>query len=404
MATERLYYDDSYLTTFSAHVVNRRTESGHIMIALDRTAFYPEGGGQPADRGRLAGIAVLDVQVDAEGAIWHTLAEPVGSEEVTGEIDWPRRLDHMQQHHGQHILSAAFEDLFGLKTISFHLGAESSTIDLSGPLVGATQLDAAEGLANTLIWEDRPVFARFVDLTELATIRLRKPPTVTGPVRVVSVTEFDHSACGGTHPRATGMVGLLHIRRHEKRGTDTRVEFVCGARALRDLRNKHALLVRVAAQASVGLDELEEAVARLRSGEASLRKQLDQAVAELDQYEAVRLAAEAERVRDIPVVRLVLEGRTVAQVQSLARAIVGQEAIAILGLRGEKAHLLLARPPRVECDCGKLVSEVTKEFGGRGGGQPGMAQGGIPKPGDMEAAIERAAGRIRAHLESPGAP
>ena len=124
MATERLYYNDSYLTTFSAHVVDRRTESGHIMIALDRSVFYPEGGGQPADRGRLAGIAVLDVQVDDEGTIWHTLAEPVGSEEVTGEIDWPRRLDHMQQHHGQHILSAAFEDLFGLKTTSFHLGAE----------------------------------------------------------------------------------------------------------------------------------------------------------------------------------------------------------------------------------------------------------------------------------------
>ena len=217
MDTERLYFSDAYLTRFSARVIARAERGGRPAVALDQSAFYPEGGGQPADAGTLGGVAVLDVQAD-DGLVWHTLAAPLDADVVQGQVDWARRFDHMQQHHGQHLLSAAFEQLFGLKTVSFHLGAAAATIDLAATALAAEQAAAAEDLTNQVIWEDRPVLARFVTPEELARLPLRKPPQVRGAVRVVSVPDFDHSACGGTHPRATGGVGLAHLRRWERRG------------------------------------------------------------------------------------------------------------------------------------------------------------------------------------------
>ncbi|HKP28380.1 MAG TPA: alanyl-tRNA editing protein, partial [Gemmatimonadales bacterium] len=215
--TERLYFLDPYLRGFSAHVIARKDVSAdppirRSAVALDRSAFYPEGGGQPADRGLLNEVRVVDVQADDEGTVWHTLDGILDDDMVHGQVDWPRRFDHIQQHHGQHLLSAAFEELFGLKTVSFHLGPESATIDLAGD-PGEAELLAAESRTNEVIWEDRPVDARFVTAEELARLPLRKPPAVSGPIRVVSVPDFDYSACGGTHPKSTGTVGILHIRR-----------------------------------------------------------------------------------------------------------------------------------------------------------------------------------------------
>ncbi|MEP7190424.1 MAG: alanyl-tRNA editing protein, partial [Roseiflexaceae bacterium] len=210
MTTERLYFTDPYLTNFSARIVAREQREQHPAIALDQSAFYPQGGGQPADTGTLGGAVVLDVQVE-DDVIWHTLDQELAADLVQGAIDWERRFDHMQQHHGQHLLSAAFERLAGLRTVSFHLGAASSTIDLAANDLTPAQASAAEDLTNQVIWEDRPVLARFVTADELAQLSLRKPPSVAGPVRIVSVPDFDHSACGGTHPRATGGVGMLHL-------------------------------------------------------------------------------------------------------------------------------------------------------------------------------------------------
>jgi alanyl-tRNA synthetase len=276
MQTERLYFADPYLTRFSARVVARGERDGRPAVALDQSAFYPEGGGQPADTGSLGGVAVRDVQAE-DGLVWHVLAAPLEADSVQGEVDWARRFDHMQQHHGQHLLSAAFEQLYGLRTLSFHLGASAATIDLGAPALAAEQAAAAEDLANQVIWEDRPVLARFVSAEELARLPLRKPPSVEGPIRVVSVPDFDHSACGGTHPRATGGVGVLHIRRWERRGDTTRVEFLCGGRALRDLRWKNAALGRLATAMSVGAEEVEAAVVRLRENEERARKLLEDA-------------------------------------------------------------------------------------------------------------------------------
>lgn len=395
MITERLYFADAYLTEFSANVVARADRGGRPAVALDQSAFYPEGGGQPADAGTLGGVAVLDVQAE-DGVVWHTLAAPLAGEVVRGEVDWARRFDHMQQHHGQHLLSAAFERLLGLKTVSFHLGAASATIDLAAGALAAEQVAAVEDLTNQVIWEDRPVLARFVSAEELARLPLRKPPQVDGPVRVVSVPDFDNSACGGTHPRATGGVGLAHIRRWERRADVVRVEFLCGGRAARDLRWKNAAIGRMAGALSVGAEEVEAAAARVREAEERARKRLEQAGERLIGYEAQELIARAELVGIVRVVRQAYADRGLEDVRALAKTISAGGCVALLGLRAEKTQLIFARAEGLALDCGRLLRDTLAGFGGRGGGQPTLAQGGLPDAGRLDEALDAALERLRA--------
>lgn len=396
MATERLYFHDAYLTGFSARVIGRAEAGGRPGVALDRTAFYPEGGGQPPDRGMLNEVRVLDVQTADDGIVWHWLDGPLDDELVQGQIDWPRRFDHIQQHHGQHLLSAAFEELFQRRTIAFHLGAESATIDLAGEADDG-ECVAAESRSNEVIWEDRPVEARFVTAEELARLPLRKPPAVEGPIRVVSVAEFDYSACGGTHPRSTGAVGLLHVRRRERRGADTRVEFVCGGRALRDLRLRGVLLQRLGTVFTAGIDDLEAAVLKLREQEEVTRKRLAQVTGRLLTHEARVLASEAGPGG---VVQAVRDDLTLDEARLLARLVAEAGATAVIGMRGEKSQVVMARPAASqEMDCGRIIKEVLAQFGGRGGGQPAAAQGGVPDAGRLDEAVERAADLARRGAE-----
>jgi len=389
MSTERLNFADPYLRAFAARVIARADRDGRPAVALDRTAFYPEGGGQPADHGTLDGARVIDVQSDDAGLVWHVLDRRVERDDVEGEVDWPRRFDHMQQHHGQHLLSAAFEELFGLATLAFHLGAEYSSIDLPGE-VPEDRIEAAERRANEVIWEDRPVVTRIVMPEELATIPLRKPPVVEGPVRIVSVPDFDHSACGGTHPRSTGAVGLLHVSRRERRGAETRVEFLCGGRALEDLRRKTRLVSRLSTDLSVGAGELEETVQRIKHHEAATRKRLADNLERLLRYEALELIAWAPRAGNVPLVHTIRDDLSLADGRVLANAIVAAGGVAVIGLRGDKAQLLVAAPAAAGVDCNAVVRTALEPVGGRGGGQPAMAQGGVPDSALLEAAVIRA--------------
>jgi alanyl-tRNA synthetase len=394
MPTHRLYFDDSYLARFAAHVTSRDGSR----VALDRSAFYPEGGGQPADHGMIAGVPVTDVQVDEAGVVWHTLAGPLDTDEVMCVVDWPRRLDHIQQHHGQHLLSAAFEELFTMKTVSFHLGPDSSTIDLAAPAVTAGQAEAAEARTNQVIWENRPVHARFVSREELESIPLRKPPAVEGPIRVVSVPDFDHSACGGTHPSATGGVGILHIRRLERRGAETRVEFVCGGRALRDLRRKDRIVTGLSAAASVGIDEVEAAVTRLRAEHAATRRKLAQTQAALTTWEAQDLIDSLATSPPAAVVSFVFAHRDPEEVRAIAREIAMRETMALLAARWEgQATLIFAKPGNgPHRECGTLLKETLAQFGGKGGGGKVMAQGVLDNATQAGAAVKWAAERVTA--------
>ena len=386
MQTERLYYADSYLTDFQARVIARRSPT---VVALDRSAFYPEGGGQPADHGTLDGVAVSDVQVE-DGVVWHTLAAPLAHDDVHGLIDWPRRFDHMQQHHGQHLLSAAFERLYGLATVSFHMGATSATIDLAATTLAAEQIAGAEDLVNQVIWEARPISARFVSAEELAMLPLRRAPKVSGPIRVVAVPDFDYSACGGTHPHTTGGVGLVRVRRSERRGELVRVEFVCGGRAFDDYRTRDMALAQLAASFHTGPDEVVVAVERLREAEARVRKQLEQASTALIDYEAGELAASAQLVGPMRVVRRAFVGRPIDELRLLARVLTNAGCIALLGTAISQAQLVFARPADATLDCGALLRQTLAAFGGRGGGSPTLGQGGMPNPAQLDAALDAA--------------
>jgi alanyl-tRNA synthetase len=396
MPTDRLYFSDPYLVTFTARVTERGVLAGRPAVLLDRSAFYPEGGGQPADHGTLNGVPVFDVQVDESGAVWHAVTGALSADSVEGVVDWTRRFDHMQQHHGQHLLSAAFENLFAFRTVSFHLGTDSATIDLAARELTRDHVKAAEDLTNRIIWEDHPVNARFVTREEMATIPLRKAPVVDGPVRVVSAGDFDHSACGGTHPRTTGAVGLLHIRRVERRGTESRVEFVAGGRALRDLRFAGGLVSRMAAGMTVGPEELEVAVARLRESEERSHKRVQKLVEELAGFEADRLVTDGRVSKQLPVIRLSFTDRSMQELRYLAGAIAVRGGIAVLGLSGEKSQIIVTRPSESSLDCGKVLKDTLAQFGGKGGGQPAIAQGGLPDGSQLEAALDLAVRNVAA--------
>ncbi len=239
--SERLYYTDSYLRDFAARAIETSAEG--LLVYLDRTAFYPTSGGQPFDLGTISGVAVTEVFDEAE-RVAHRVAAPIAVGPVECAIDWRRRFDHMQQHTGQHLLSAVFEELFHLKTVSFHMGADSSTIDLEGGAVDARVLADTERRVNEVIWENRAVAVQFEHAAEVQ--GLRKPSDREGTLRIVSIEGMDRSACGGTHVRATGEIGAVLLRKVEKVRQTTRVEFLCGGRAIRRARADYDALSRTA--------------------------------------------------------------------------------------------------------------------------------------------------------------
>src|SRR5579862_3810262 len=307
MSTHRLYYTDSTLTQFEATVVSSSGDAGRAEVTLDQTAFYPSSGGQPYDTGTLGDRRVIDVIDRDDGEIVHVVEEAleVGAR-VRGVVDWPRRFDHMQQHTGQHILSAAFDRLFRVRTVSFHLGAESSTIDLART-VTAVEIGAAEDEANRIVWEDRPVNIRFADAAEAAALALRKPSAREGTLRLIEVEGFDLSACGGTHVGRTGGIGVVAVASAEKFKGGQRIEFVCGGRALarfRSLRDSVAASVRLL---SVLPAELPAAIQRLQGEARDGKRMLNALQNELAGFRARELAASAEPAGAVRLVARALD-------------------------------------------------------------------------------------------------
>lgn len=401
MPAERLYYDDPFLWSFSARVTGRKAVAGRPAVALDRTAFYPTSGGQPHDLGTISGVPVLEV-LEEDGEIWHVLSADLPGDEVTGQVDGERRFDHMQQHTGQHILSQAFLELCGAHTVAFHLGAADSTIDLDRVDLSREQLHAVEERVNAVIFQDRPVIARFVSPEELARLPLRKPPRGYRQVRVVEVEGYDWSPCGGTHCTRSGQVGLLRILRADRQGSETRITFVCGWRAVRDARWKHEVLNRMAAALSVGIPDLPEAVSRLAASVEELRRALAQAHRQLLQAEAADLHRRGEPLGDARLVVAQWADRPWEEVRALARAIAALPGgVALLGVSGETARLCFARAEGLPWDMAALVREAAQRLGGRGGGRPDDAQGGGPEAGKLEEALALAAERLRALGREP---
>ncbi len=409
----RLYFDHPYLTHFTAQVVERLEWAGRPAAVLDQTAFYPTGGGQPHDTGVLkpldaddgAEVAVVEaVEREADGAVIHLLAAPLDAEQVEGRIDWERRFDLMQHHTGQHLLSAAFVRCCAANTVSFHLTTDCATIDLDRAL-STEELAQAEALASHAVFNNLPVAARFVPGKEVHRLTLRKPAAHSGPLRIVEVPDLDCSACGGTHVRATGDIGLIKIVRSERRGAETRVEFMCGRRALADYRTKNALLLDMARDLSVGYWELPEAIRRLDGELSQARRDLRRAHDALFDAEADALWHAAGRLGDLRVVQAYLAGRTPDDLKLLAQRLIARPQTVVLlgaGQAGDKGHLVFARSADLAFHAGTLLSQACQLIGGRGGGRPDFAQGGGPDAGQVPAALDAAFSTLSSSFSSAG--
>ncbi|MGE5559951.1 MAG: alanyl-tRNA editing protein [Chloroflexota bacterium] len=397
MTTERLYYDQPYLKEFAAKLTDARRDGAHWRVMLSRTAFYPTSGGQPNDLGTIAGHAVADVVEDGAEVVHIVssaadLTQLVGRD-VKGVIDWQRRLDHMQQHTGQHILSAAVERLLDADTVGFHLGAEYVTIDINTGAFAADDAARVERLANETVMSCRPVVSHWMTEAQAERLPLRKKLARSGDIRIIEITDFDYNGCGGTHVGNTGEVGPIKIRRWEKVRSDTRIEFVCGWRALADYAWKNEAVNALAAGLSVNERELTDAVDRLQNEIVVGRRALRDARERLLGFEAAELAAGAPVAAHggYSVIARVFSDRSFDEVRWLAGQLTGAPGrIALLGLAGETAQLIFARSEDVRHDMNKLIKDALPLVGGRGGGNPRVAQGGGPQVAGLEEAIERA--------------
>jgi alanyl-tRNA synthetase len=375
--TERLYYTDAACREFDATVTACRAVDNRIVVELDRTAFYPTSGGQPHDTGTIDDVAVVEVIDQDDGNIGHVTAAPIeAGRRVHGRIDAGRRFDHMQQHTGQHILSAAFDALHHARTVGFHLGADVSSLDLDKPLP-VEALRSAERAANDVVWENRPVAVRFASPEEAAAMSLRKEPTRTGPLRIIDVVGYDRSACGGTHVTTTGQIGMIAIASWERLRGGVRLEFVCGSRALeafRTMRDTRADCIR---HLSVAPAELPDAIQRLQQDHKSLQRSLRSLQERLARHEAASLLTAGTPVGGATVVVAALEGWDQAGLKALVSlAIAHAGTVVALFSAAEPRSLVVGRAADVAMDAGLVLKQIMAAFGGKGGGKPDLAQGG----------------------------
>lgn len=386
--TERLYYQDSALLEFDARVVSR-SDCG-LRVVLDRTAFYPASGGQPFDTGTLNGIPVLDV-VDREEDIEHVLGSPLAEETAHGQVDRARRWDHRQQHTGQHLLSAVFEELYGYRTLSFHMGAAISTIDLAAAELTPAQIAAAERCANELVCENRPVRVSFEDAVEAG--GLRKASERTGTLRIVSIEGLDRSACGGTHVQATGEIGPILLRRTDKIRGNVRLEFVCGMRAVEQARREYEALAQTARLFSSSTLETPALVESLQEQARESDKQRRRLAAELAEragrelYAATGPDASGLRKRIEPA----LDGALPEEVRIRAQAFTAQPQAIFIASARNPATVLLACSAGLPVHAGETLKALVQQAGGRGGGNAQLAQGSLPSEEALAEVCEKLA-------------
>jgi alanyl-tRNA synthetase len=378
--TERLYYNDPYLREFEAVVRDVSRKGDRLVVSLDRTAFYPTSGGQPFDTGTLGPYSVIDVLDENGGTIDHVVADVSGDsltagQTVKGAIDWNRRFDHMQQHTGQHVLSAAFDKLFGVRTVSFHLGADSSTIDLARETTPA-EITAAESEANRIVWEDRPVAIRYATAEEAAALPLRKESLRGGTLRLIEVDGFDLSACGGTHVARTGAIGIVAVGSWERFKGGQRIEFLCGARALARFRSQRDAIAGGVRLLSVLPGELPASIERLQSDAKEQKRSIVTLQNELAKFRADEIASSAEQLNGVHVVLRAVDADANG-LKSLATAIVARPRhFVVLTSAVSPALIVVARSSDVTVGANEILSSLLKQFGGRGGGRPEFAQGG----------------------------
>jgi alanyl-tRNA synthetase len=403
----RLYYHDSYLCNFSAAVERIVTNDGRTAAILNHTAFYPTSGGQLFDTGTLEAdgnaVAVVEVAENERGEILHYLDAPDAAIKpgtaVEGTIDGTRRRDHMQQHSGQHVLSAAFVRLFQAATASFHMGAESCTIDLASGDLTRPQLEQAEELANRVVTEDRPVAIHFASAGEAQQMGVRKLPpfdTEGGKYRLIDIEDFDLTACGGTHVARTGQIGAILLRKTEKVKQGLRVEFVCGDRAVRSSRRDYGTLTEAASAYSTHLWDVPQQI-RKSADEAKAAHKREQAMLEeLTELHATQMVANAEPHDRLRIIAKVFNDRDAAFVRLLAQKIAKHEnAVALVAATQGEPTVVFAQSPGLPFNMGALMKQAIAELGARGGGSKDFAQGGGGDVSKIENVLEKLARELQ---------
>ena len=393
--TERLYRADSRLVEFDARVLERREHEGRPAVILDRTAFYAESGGQPWDTGTLGDARVVAV-IEAGDDVLHVLDRPLEAERVHGVVDAQRRRDHMQQHHGQHLLSRAFVEVAQAATTAFHLGSVDTTIDLDRT-VGDEAARAAERRANDVVWEARPVRVSVLTAEDARVQGIEPPDGVSAGIRIVEADGFDRQPCGGTHPRSTSEVGVVLVTGLERYKGGTRVHFVCGDRALRAFVSRQAALERLVSTLSAPIEELPEAAGRMKEDLAAAERRARALLSRALEGDARRLLSEAHGKGPPPtpaapaIVVATLDGWPADELRGLAQQLVAlAPCVALLASRSDKAQLVFAQSDGLGHDIPALLKTAVEELGGRGGGRGNLAQGGGERVDRLDAALARA--------------
>jgi alanyl-tRNA synthetase len=385
MPTERLYYNEPYLLEFDAEIQRSLDLGDRVGVVLDRTAFYPTSGGQPHDTGILGGVALVDCyDEESTGDIVHILAAQPFGKRVRGQVDAKRRRDHMQQHSGQHVLSRAFVELFDWTTVSFHLGEQTCTIDLASDSATQDELDRAEDLANRIVHENRPVSVLYMNQSEVAEAGLRKATERKGEIRVIDVSGYDRSACGGTHVHNTHEIGPIQILAAGRAKKQTRVEFICGDRVLQHARATHRALESIGQTVSSALLETPRAV-------SAFWQEFQRAKKRIEDLELLVLEQEAAvfPLDEKGYAVAAFKNRGIEQLKTLAIKISHRPGVVVLFAdESDQLRVVFARAADSAVDVSALVRKTVARFGGRGGGRPDLAQAGGLSAGDAETILE----------------
>ncbi|WP_085993242.1 alanyl-tRNA editing protein [Oceanobacillus senegalensis] len=393
MGTKKLYYKDSYIYSFKARLHKSGTDDkGRFYIVLDQTAFYPIGGGQPNDTGTLNNKPVIDVE-EVDGEIRHYMVEPDLTEtEYVGEINWDRRFDHMQQHAGQHILTAAFEEQFDYKTLSFHLGKEICSIDIEAADLKEKEANRVEEIANQIIVQNSPIETKWVTEKELDNYPLRKDISVSENIRLVIIPDFDYNGCGGTHPNTTGQVSMIKILHWERKKKNTRVYFACGNRVLAQLHEKEKVIQGLRKRFSVPQEKIMEATNKMHEKIKELESTVSDLNMKLLEYEAKEFIQHAQIFNNKKIVQSVFANRSKLDIQQLAKILVDKNSdilVLFVNETDDKLQLVGSRGEQWNLHMGQFVQQSLTIINGRGGGRENMAQGGGEKVISAENFIEK---------------
>ena len=394
MAEQKLYFNDSYITEFQANITDVVPYGDKYAILLDKSYFYPESGGQPSDLGTINGVEIEYIAEENDN-VMHITRNQLSIGPANCKINWSHRFDHMQQHTGQHILSACFYKLYSGETSSFHIGKDSSTIEIDVENFDSEMIEKIEALANNIVFNNVAVTANIVDKEALAALPLRKQPKVESNIRIITIEDCDWSPCGGTHVNRTGEIGLIKVKRMEKMKNSYKFEFLCGYRALRDYTYKNYIVNKFGSYLSTPEHEIESAYLKFTEDYKYLQKQLSQLRGEVVNYDVQQLQHDAHQINGIKVIMKVFENRDFNDIKLISQALISNSStIALLATKGQSCQLMFARSENIETNMNNLLKTILPLLNGKGGGSPKAAQGG--GVGDVDAALMTALDSLKA--------